>query len=264
MPVCTGLLHTLLTPHVELFAGLPGTLFLGFMGLLFVLSVLSGIVVYGPFMRKLPFGTVRLGGSRRLTWLDLHNLSGIVTLLWALVVGGTGVVNTLARPLFALWQMTELADMTAPWRNRAAPIETASLNRAAAVAGEGEPARTIGFIAFPGTHHYAFFMRGTTPLTARLLKPILVEAETLQLTGSRDLPWYLTGLLLSQPLHFGDYGGMPLKVMWALLDLITIVVLISGLYLWWTKRKMSVDQWVMETERRTSMIKPRPLTGTAR
>ena len=43
-------------------------------------------------------------------------------------------------------------------------------------------------------------------------------------------------LLLSQPLHFGDYGGMPLKVIWALLDIITIVVLISGLYLWLGRR----------------------------
>jgi len=37
---------------------------------------------------------------------------------------------------------------------------------------------------------------------------------------------------VSQPLHFGDYGGMPLKIIWAVLDAITIVVLGSGLYLW--------------------------------
>lgn len=42
---------------------------------------------------------------------------------------------------------------------------------------------------------------------------------------------------MSQPLHFGDYGGMPLKIVWALLDAITIVVLGSGLYLWLVKRR---------------------------
>jgi uncharacterized iron-regulated membrane protein len=42
----------------------------------------------------------------------------------------------------------------------------------------------------------------------------------------------VTGLLVSQPLHFGDYGGMPLKIIWAVLDVITIMVLGSGLYLW--------------------------------
>ena len=40
---------------------------------------------------------------------------------------------------------------------------------------------------------------------------------------------------MSRPLHFGDYGGMPLKIIWALLDLATIIVLGSGLYLWAAK-----------------------------
>jgi len=37
---------------------------------------------------------------------------------------------------------------------------------------------------------------------------------------------------VSQPLHFGDYGGMPMQILWALLDIATIIVLGSGLYLW--------------------------------
>lgn len=52
----------------------------------------------------------------------------------------------------------------------------------------------------------------------------------------------MTALLVSQPLHFGDYGGMPLKVLWAALDVITIVVLGSGLYLWWQRRKKPIEE----------------------
>jgi uncharacterized iron-regulated membrane protein len=73
--------------HVDLFAGLWGKLFLGFMGLLLIVAIVSGVVLYAPFMRKLDFGTVRHGRTARLKWLDLHNLLGIVTLVWALVVG---------------------------------------------------------------------------------------------------------------------------------------------------------------------------------
>lgn len=253
VPVRQGLIHLLLTLHVELFAGLPGTLFVGVMGLLFIASVASGVVVYGPFMRKLPFGTVRYDGSPRLTWLDLHNVLGIVTVMWALAVGGTGVINTLARPLVSLWQVTELAEMTKPWAGRPVPVAYGSLDEAAAVAQAAEPDLALSSVAFPGTsfagpHHYAFFMRGQTALTARLLKPVLVEASTLALTEARELPWYLTVLLLSQPLHFGDYGGLPLKILWALLDLITIGVLISGLYLWWTKRNLPAEQLFGEAD----------------
>jgi uncharacterized iron-regulated membrane protein len=33
---------------------------------------------------------------------------------------------------------------------------------------------------------------------------------------------------------------MPLQILWALLDILTIVVLWSGLVLWWRKRKQDV------------------------
>ncbi|MCC2975927.1 PepSY domain-containing protein [Sphingomonas sp. PL-96] len=51
-----GIMAVILRLHVDMFAGLPGNLFLDFMGLLFCASIVSGIVVYAPFMRKLAFG----------------------------------------------------------------------------------------------------------------------------------------------------------------------------------------------------------------
>jgi uncharacterized iron-regulated membrane protein len=80
-------LGIMLSLHRDLFAGLPGELFMGLMAILFVIAVASGAVACGPFMRKLDFGTVRAGASPRLKWLDLHNMIGVVTLAWALVVG---------------------------------------------------------------------------------------------------------------------------------------------------------------------------------
>ncbi|MGE3850086.1 MAG: PepSY-associated TM helix domain-containing protein, partial [Gammaproteobacteria bacterium] len=91
-----AVMEFLLRLHTDLFLGLPGMLFLGAMGLLFALAVVSGIVLYAPFMRRLSFGTLRLHKSSRTRWLDYHNLLGIVTVAWVLVVGLTGVVNTLA------------------------------------------------------------------------------------------------------------------------------------------------------------------------
>ena len=99
------------------------------------------------------------------------------------------------------------------------------------------PDTKLSFIAFPGTaftspHHTTFFLRGNEPITSKLLQPVLDDAKTAQVTASPKMPWYLTGLLVSQPLHFGDYGGMPMQIIWALLDIATIIVLGSGLYLW--------------------------------
>jgi len=104
----------------------------------------------------------------------------------------------------------------------------------------------LSFMAFPGNGfagpgHFVAFMQGNSPLTSKLLKPVLIDAQTGLVVESRELPWYVTALLISKPLHFGDYGGLPLKVIWALLDMLSIAVLGSGLYLWLKKRNVSLE-----------------------
>ena len=97
-------------------------------------------------------------------------------------------------------------------------------------------------MAFPGTaystdHHYAVFFHGDTPLTTHMITPALIDARTGELAAVAETPWYVKALSLSQPLHFGDYGGLALKILWALLDLATIIILGSGVYLWLARRK---------------------------
>ncbi|MFI3157031.1 MAG: PepSY domain-containing protein [Methylococcaceae bacterium] len=245
-PLDQGIMNVVLRLHVDMFAGLPGTLFLGLMGLLLVASLVSGAVLYAPFMRKLAFGTVRRNQSTRLKWLDLHNLLGIVTLVWFLVVGATGVINTLAAPIFGQWQSGELAEMTAPYRNMPPVQQVDTVQQALDAALRAAPGMSLGFIAFPGnsfagSRHFVAFMQGNSPLTSKLLKPVLIDAATGSVVETRELPWYVTALLVSKPLHFGDYGGLPLKIIWALLDVLCIAVLGSGLYLWLKKRNVSFE-----------------------
>jgi uncharacterized iron-regulated membrane protein len=245
-PLREGIMYFLFRLHLDLFAGLPGTLFLGVMGLLLATSLVSGVVLYGPFMRKLNFGTLRRRRSGRVWWLDLHNLLGIVTVAWLLVVGVTGVINTLALPILGYWQMTQLAEMTADHAGQPAYTEIGGVDRALAAAHAAEPDMDLAFIAFPGTafsssSHFAAFMKGSTPWSSRLMKPVLIDARSGEAVASEELPWYVTALLVSQPLHFGDYGGMPLKILWGVLDLLAIVVLVSGLYLWLKRRNVTFE-----------------------
>jgi len=241
-----GVMDVILRLHTDLFLGLPGLLFMGFVGLVFLAAVVSGVVLYAPFMRKLEFGTVRASRSTRTRWLDYHNLLGVVTLAWVIVVGGTGVINTLSEPIIKIWQADQLAEMTAPYRDLPAPPprKLASIDAAVKTAMAAAPGMRPQFVAFPGgsfssRHHYAVFMQGAKPATKKLLTPALVDARTGELTAMRPMPWYAQALLLSQPLHFGDYGGLPMKILWGLLDVITIVVLGSGLYLWIAKGRRS-------------------------
>jgi uncharacterized iron-regulated membrane protein len=234
-----GFMYVMFKLHIDLFAGLAGKLFLGFMGLLLLVAIVSGVVLYAPFMRKLDFGTVRREKRPRLKWLDLHNLLGIVTLVWLFVVGSTGMINTWADLIIKYWQYDQLSTLLAPYKDEpvVAAAERASVQRSMDVAMQRAPGMKLSFIAFPGTsfsspHHTTFFLHGSEPFTSKLLQPVLVDAKTAEVTAAPKMPWYLTGLLVSQPLHFGDYGGMPMQILWALLDIATIIVLGSGLYLW--------------------------------
>lgn len=255
-PLGEGVMNVVTRLHIDLFAGLWGTLFLGLMGVLMVAALVSGAVLYGPYMKKLRFGAIR-NRSPRLRWLDIHNFTGIVTLVWLLVVTATGVVNTLSLPIFGRWQATQLAEMAAPHVGEGPAPDPGSPARAVEAALAAAPGMQLSFMAFPGTgyatdRHFVAMMQGSTPLTSKLLVPMLIDGREGKVLERRTLPWYVSVLLLSQPLHFGDYGGLPLKILWALLDAMAIVVLWSGLYLWLKRRNVSFESWLQTMEERTS------------
>jgi uncharacterized iron-regulated membrane protein len=239
----------LLKLHGELFLGPAGPLAIGAIAILFLAALVSGVVVYAPFLRRLPFGAMR-SSSRRIRWLDLHNLIGMTTLGWALVVGATGLINSWGDFAVQVWQLRELSQMAAqaPLSPTGQPVRIDAVIAAARAAA---PEMTPLFVAMPGSAltsraHFGVFMRGDTPLTEHLLKPVLVDAGTGTVAGIRELPWYMQMLFLAQPLHFGDYGGLPLKLLWALFDLATIIVLASGLYLWIGRRRRGADRTITE------------------
>jgi len=266
-PFDEGVMAFLLELHAHLLLGIPGQLFLGLVGVVFLVAVVSGVVVYAPFMRKLPFGTVRRNRSSRLKWLDTHNMVGIVTLGWVSVVGLTGFIITMSVPIQGIWQMDELAEMAAPYENAKPPEKLASVDGAVATVKAAIPDAKVSFIAWPGTelstkHHYMIALAGNTPLTERLISPTMIDAESGKLTDVRDMPWYVQILFLSVPLHFGDYGGLPLKIIWALLDVAAIVVLVSGLYLWLGRRRVPIEQRLAELNS-GGALEPQPVLEPA-
>ncbi|WP_441233247.1 PepSY-associated TM helix domain-containing protein [Bradyrhizobium sp. 930_D9_N1_4] len=236
---------TMLRLHKDLFADLPGELFMAGMAALFVIALVSGGVVYGPFMRKLEFGSIRTDRSRA-KWLDYHNMVGVILLAWMLVVGVTGVINELTTPIFALWQKSEVQAMLNRYKGRPTPAESelsspqAAFDVAATTVRHMNPMSVI----YPGSPfgtptHYIVWMRGDDTLTSRLRNAVLVDAKTGHLEGQVKMPWYLLALQVSRPLHFGDYGGLPLKILWAFLDIATIMVLSTGIYLWLRRGRQS-------------------------
>lgn len=238
-PTLLGVLFWL---HKELLAGSTGELMLAITGLLLIVATVSGVALYGPYMRKQRFGLIRRNRGRRLKWLDLHNLLGITTAAWVLVVGVTGVMNEIAEPAYDAWRTATLATMLGHYAGKPIPVNLASAQEAVATVSRALPGMKIRSLRFPDAelgspHHYLVWTMGDSPITSRLYRPALVDAATGQLASVGTVPWYLTAVQLARPLHFGDYGGLPLKLLWIALDAVAIAVMASGIYLWLARRR---------------------------
>lgn len=234
----------LLELHAQWFLGPIGELVGAFIALLVLVSLLSGLVVYAPHARRVAFGAFRRGRGPRLLQLDLHNFIGAIVLGWALVVTLTGFLLGFGTIATGLWAQGELARVQAayggePVDPRSPPVDVDGAYRAALLAApEGWH---VSSIIWPGTdystrRHYTVLVGGSG-LDERLVRVVLVDAETGAVTGTAQLPWYLKAITLSEPLHFGDYGGLPLKLLWTACTWLTLFITGNGAWLWWNRRK---------------------------
>ncbi|VCU68602.1 PepSY-associated TM helix [Pigmentiphaga humi] len=230
-------MEVMLRLHTDLYAGLPGTLFLGAMGVLLTVALISGVVLYAPFMRKLSFRTIRRRSAQRTRWLYFHNVLGLGTALWVAVIGLTGTINALELPLGQLWRADHLLPMIQRHAADRPPATLAPLADVLAAVHAAAPGTEPASIIFPGMtvsgpRHFLVIAHGNRPATRQLIHTALVDGQTGRLAEHAAMPWYVQALSLSQPLHFGDYGWLSLKILWAVLDVVAIIVLGSGVYLW--------------------------------
>ena len=234
----------LLELHAQWFLGPLGELLGAFFALLVLVSLLSGMVVYWPHAKKVAFGLLRRGKGPRLRQLDLHNTIGAVVLGWAFAVSLTGLLlgfGTLATGLWSQQQLARAQSMSAgdPIEPRHPPVDADDALRAALSATP--PGWQVSSMLWPGTvystpRHYTVLVGGSG-LDKRLVRAVLVDASTGEVAGTAGLPWYLKAITLSEPLHFGDYGGMPLKILWTLCTWLTLFITANGAWLWWDRRR---------------------------
>lgn len=248
-----GVSAFILNLHVNLFLGLPGQLFMGVMGIIFVLSMISGLILYAPFMRKLAFGLLRFGKSTRVVNADFHNLFGIVVMVWALVVGLTGTFLSFSPLIIGIWQKTELQHLIATLPGPT-PTRLMTLDRVVDAAKAAVPGKDVAYVFYPGTEystgrHYGVVLRGHTELEKRVYTITMIDATDASVSAVRGMPWYLQVLLLSGPFHFGDYAGRPLQILWALLTIMTAGATVTGFVVWLKRHRRGVAATAAEPAR---------------
>jgi uncharacterized iron-regulated membrane protein len=231
--------------HAQWFLGPRGELVGALVALLVLVSLVSGVVVYAPYARRVAFGILRKGRGPRLMQIDLHNFIGCVVLGWLLVVTFTGLCLGFGSAAQALWRDTELESLKTQLNTgRGVDPEhpPLTIDRALAAAERAQPGWKANSIIFPATdlstsQHYTVLLFGPEGVRQRMYRIALVEADTGRVADIRDLPPYLQIIQLSQPLHFGDYGGTALKVLWVLCSWLALFITGNGAWLWWNRRR---------------------------
>ncbi|WP_412471864.1 PepSY-associated TM helix domain-containing protein [Halobacteriovorax sp. RT-1-4] len=220
--------------HRELLLGGKGKILIGLMGVFFLVALLSGAFIANKFYRN-----VRTMNSRIMLG-RLHKIIGVKTLAWLFIVTFTGAILAFNSTLIGLF----LRGNVKAQQENAIVIENAKYVSVTIILKELESKLAhleYDFISFPDNefsvpNQFVVLMENES----HHHEIAYIDGITGKLNRTVTLPWYLELLILSEPLHFGDYGGVILKIIWSLFGLISSFIPISGIYIFLFRKKYLV------------------------
>lgn len=243
-----GWMHTIDGLHSNILLGRSGRLWNGIGALALMLMTISGMMIWWPGRRlwkrsvQIDFGA----RWRRLNW-DLHNAVGFWTMAGILLLSFTGTwftwnqvfrnavgaVTPVSKPKPVKVQAAEDATRL-PIREIIAAADLAAPGRPAwrlnIASARNEPIRVVK----RGDGSPAFMTATTIALNPYTAEVLQVDSYGKKTTGDRILSWL-------GPLHFGNFGGRPIQILWFVLGLVIPGMFITGFVMWWDR--VVVRQW---------------------
>jgi len=198
------------------------------LGFVLLASLVSGLVVYKKFWR----GFFRKPQWRRnlRTWMgDLHRLAGLWSLWFVALIGLTSV-----------WYLAEWAGVdleTAPphagQRSAAHAVRGDDIDRWVALAREAMPGLRITAIALPYAPGDPVVVQGQWRawLVRERANAVYIDPDDGRLLGRRPAHAMSAGerwVHTADPLHFGTFGGLFTRLLWAVFGLLLTGLCVSG------------------------------------
>lgn len=229
------------TFHRRLFDGGRGILIVTLTSFFLLASAITGFAFYGGWLRQLR--TLKLFGTRRRRWSDLHKVAGIWGLPFTLIIAITGVYyfvevsyqrmdayEQLLSPPMAQVDISGLAEF-------GPQPELLTPNRYIQLARETFPQLDIRTLRMSHSPSQAVYVdgRGGDPFTRDRadkihLHPLTGEIIDVQKSSNLGLVPYMTEAV--DPIHFGYFGGLTTQLIWFILGLLLSFSILSGMYVW--------------------------------
>ncbi|MYN12510.1 PepSY domain-containing protein [Pusillimonas sp. TS35] len=246
---------------------------MGVVAMLYALALVSGVVVLLPTLVK-DFFALRLGKNLKRMWLDAHNVVGIVSLPFHIVMALTAAVFAFhdgiyaaQDPLFHHGQLYSAFRAGPPHAANSAPRNPALMlppeglvERARAVSSTFEPESLhYAQVAGPGAlvRIWGHDATGISPRAAGgfiALDPYSGEVRTTDYMPNRQSAAHAT-LSSFFALHFATFGGTAVRWMYFVLALAGAWLFYSGNLLWIeSRRKLRRPGGTLPEQRRDARL----------
>ncbi|UHG94318.1 PepSY-associated TM helix domain-containing protein [Spirosoma oryzicola] len=230
----------LLQFHFSFQLGVPGAALAALFGLTMLGSLLTGVVVYRKIIWKVLCFRVRINRKNwRTLSSDLHRVVGVWSLLLNAIIFFTGFWMNL----FAFEAKTWKTEQIPTHLNTTMVLSAdALLQKARQLMPDLKPS----YVYLPTQPERKFRVNG--PLEGQWAlwgtgNLVSLDQQTGKLIQLRRLAALPIGDRLEAtffPLHVGNYGGLPVKVLYALIGLTPGLLAITGFLLWWRRVRKAV------------------------
>ncbi|WP_442512833.1 PepSY-associated TM helix domain-containing protein [Pseudomonas promysalinigenes] len=229
------------------------------LGLPMLASLVTGLVVYKKFWKGF-FKPLRTGHGSRIFWGDLHRLAGVWSIWFIAVISITSIWFLIRAILFDN-QITISSEPIVPVIAReqvpqtldGSPAPRIDLDEAARIAGLAIPSLDITYVSLPATaySHIEMGGRGWYPLMfqSASVNPYTRQVDSQFLLSDRSALEFVTESM--RPLHTGDFGGLPIKLIWFFFGLVLTLMVFSGLLIWTKRTAQATAAALKRSERST-------------
>ena len=217
-----------------------GEWLLGFFGVVFLISIVTGIIIYRK--KILP---VLLCKRTVFTKTNLHQLIGVYALLFNLMIGITGV--WMQRYVFKK-EFYAAQKIYKPILQPSPPLFF-NIDGALRSAIDKHPEFTGYVIYFAQSKRGKTAVYGSRKTNSFIHSKKFADVIFLDSAGNIAKTAFVNEIdadsrydIINSQIHFGKYGGVPVKIIYCLFGLTGGVLSITGFILWLRKRRNRKDQ----------------------
>ncbi|ACT93460.1 PepSY-associated TM helix domain protein [Dyadobacter fermentans DSM 18053] len=219
--------------HFSFQLGIPGAALTAFFGITMLLSLITGAIVYRKMLWRVICFRVKINRKNwRTISSDLHRIVGVWSLLLNAVIFFTGFWMNLFAFKAKTWENEQVA-------TRPNTLMAASPDRMYREALAAMPDLQPTYVYLPTQPARKFEVRGYAAGESRIWgssNSVRVDQQTgeiVQVTRLADKPLGERIEATFFPLHVGNFGGIAVKILYAIIGLTPGLLAVTGFLLWW-------------------------------